>query len=115
MFELHSWSDPADAHIGAFVIIAPKPLGGKILYFFKTLEEILIQPIIAHRPVVPFDIAVLLRLARLDIPQVNAFSLGPALQPGADVLRAVVTADLFGLASSFDYLFKRSFHAFSRK
>lgn len=90
MLQLHGRCNPANAHVGAFVVISPKPLGGKVLYFFKALKEILVQPVIAHCTVVSFDIAVLLRFARLDIPQVDAFSFGPALQSGADVLRTIV-------------------------
>ena len=60
MLQLHGRGDPADAHVWAFIVVAPKPAGGKILYFFKALKEILIQPVIAYCPVVSFDIAVLM-------------------------------------------------------
>lgn len=72
----------------------------------------LIQPVITDHPIISFNIAVLLWFTRLDIPQMNAFAFGPALQPGADILRTVVAADLFGTASPFDYLIERPLHAF---
>ena len=56
---------------------------------------------------IPLDIAVLLRLAGLDVRQADTFSPSPALQAGTDIFRAVIATDFFGAASPFDYLFKR--------
>ena len=67
MLHLHGRRDPADAHVWTLIVVAPKPPGGKILYFFKALKEILVQPIVADCPVVSFNVTVLLRFSRLDV------------------------------------------------
>lgn len=69
----------------------------------------------AHCPVIPFNIAILLRLPRLNVRQTNTLSSGPALQSDADIFRFVITVYLPGVASSFDYLLQRPYHTFSRK
>ena len=115
MRQLHGWRDAADAHVGSLVVVTPKPLGGKILYFLKALEEILIEPIVAYRPVVSLDIAVLLRLSWLNVHQADTFPPGPALQPGANVLRAVVAADFLRTALPFGYLFQSPHNTFGGK
>lgn len=58
--ELHCWCDAADAHVGALIVITPEPCRGKILCLFKTLKEVLIEPVVAHYPVIPLNISILL-------------------------------------------------------
>jgi len=70
-------------------------------YLFKALKKVLVQSVIAHCTVIPLDIAVLLRLAGLDVRQAETFSPGPALQASTDIFWAVIATDFFGAASPF--------------
>ena len=115
MCQLHGRRDATDAHVGTFVVVAPKPSGGKMPYLFKALKEILVQPVIAHCSIVPLDVAVLLRLTGLDVCQVDTFSPSLGLQLAADVFRAVIPMEFFGTASPFDYVLQYPQHAFRRQ
>ncbi len=79
MLQLHGRGESADAHVGMFIIIIPKPPYGNILYFLNVLKKMLIKPVVAHCPIISFNIAVLLRLARLNVCQADAFAFSPSL------------------------------------
>ena len=68
------------------------------------------QPIVAYRPIKPLDVGILLRIARLDVTQPDLLLLSPSLQLFADLLRAVIAADLRRLATPRDHLLQRPFH-----
>jgi len=94
------------------VIVFPHPLGGVHLNLFKVGPVVLRQPFVSHRSIEPLDVGVLLRLAWLDVLELNAPLLGPGLDGRADVLRAVVTADHPGLTPPSDDLLEGSDHSF---
>jgi len=56
-------------------------------YGFK---DVLIQPLMASRPIVAFDIGVLLGLAWLDVLDVNPHFLCPCLKFPTDVFWAII-------------------------
>ena len=58
----------------------------------------LIEPVIPYRPVITFDIGILLGMARLYVLQSDFVFLRPALKGMTDILRSIVTADVFRLA-----------------
>lgn len=62
-----------------------------------------------------FDMAVLLRLSRLNVFQTDTFPSGPALQSGADVFRVVVTTDLFEATAPSHYLLQTPHYALGGK
>jgi len=68
--------DAAQGHIRAFMIAGPHPVCGVVLRLGDALEQIMPQPVTPNRPVVAFDVGILLRLARLDMVQTNPLLLG---------------------------------------
>jgi len=58
--------------------------------------------VITHGSIVPFCIAVLLRLAGLDVADLDASSVDPGLENPTDVLWTVITAYFLGVAAPFD-------------
>jgi hypothetical protein len=62
-----------------------------ILHLLDCVPDELAEPFLADRPIVAFDIGVLLWLAGLDIEQANAALLRPGLQFPADVFRTVLS------------------------
>jgi hypothetical protein len=101
----------ANGHVGAFVIVDVHPLRGVLLHLAYALPLVLAQPLVAHGSVESLNIGILLRLARLDVLQLNAPVLGPSLNALADVLWPVVAADGIGLASPQDDVLQASDHA----
>jgi hypothetical protein len=85
--------DPTKAHVGAVVIACPEPLRGLVLHLLDRREHVLIQPFALDRPVVAFDIGVMLRVALLDVLDCNATIFGPSQQLPAALFRAVVDPD----------------------
>lgn len=80
----------ADAHVGTLIVITPEPCRGKILYLIKALKEVLIEPVVAHCPVIPLNISILLWVPRLDIAQTDSPLSGLVLQPGTEILRPLL-------------------------
>lgn len=61
------WGDAAQCHVWAFVIVGPHPLRGSLLNMVQIVPVVLGEPFVSGRPVEPFDVGVLLRLAGLDV------------------------------------------------
>lgn len=57
------------------MVVRPEPACDKILYFSGRVEQIMAQPITTDCSVVVFDVGILLWLARLNVPQLNAVLL----------------------------------------
>src|SRR5690554_7973266 len=81
-----------------------------LLNFSDAAEQVLPEPVIAHSAIVALDISVLLRVARLNKYQFDIAFGCPFSQHTADVLRAIITADLSRLTTPFNYLVKRANH-----
>lgn len=64
-----------------------------LLHFSDGFEQVMPEPVVAHRAVVTFDIGVLLRIARLDMFQADAVLFDPEYKLAADVLRPVIAAN----------------------
>jgi len=62
------------------------------------------EPVVADRPVVAFNVGVLLRIAWLDVIEPDALAFGPSDEDAADVFRAVIAAYDLRLAAPFDDL-----------
>ena len=78
--------------VGSFVIIEPQPLRGIVLNFFNSVELILAQPGIAHRPIVALHIRILLRIARLGKFKIDTVLVRPLLERMADELWPVIAS-----------------------
>ena len=68
------------------------------------------EPVVADRPVVAFDMGVLLWIARLDVIKPNAVMRSPVRQRAADVLRTVSPRIACGLPRPFDDLVQGTHH-----
>ena len=86
------------------VIVGPHAIGGIVLHLLNRLEEVVAEPVVAYRPVVAFDIGILLRVTGLDVIKPDALAFGSGDKDPADVLRAVVTADDLRFAVPLDDL-----------
>ena len=84
---------PAIAHIGAFVVVGPEPLGGNLLHLVDGFKDMEVQPFMPDRPVVALDVSVLLRLSGLDMGQGDASVLSPFHQGAADVFCPVTPSE----------------------
>lgn len=102
--QLHCRCDATQSHIGPFVVVRPEPASRRGLHLFNGVEERLGQPVVAYRPIVAFDVRVLLRLSRLNEIEVNAAPLRPLLHGLAEVLGSVVAANDGRDAAPFDQL-----------
>ena len=97
------------------MIASPQPAGCKILDPIECFEQVMCQPVIAHRAVIALDISILLRLSRLDEVDANAAFGGPGQRHGADVLGAVIAANDLGFATPFDDPVEGADDAFGRQ
>ena len=75
----------------------------------------LVQPIMAHCPVVPLGIAVLMRFAGLDMHDADSSFYGPVLKRAAYVFRPVVATDFFGTAAPLNNVFQGADDTFRRQ
>ena len=50
-------------------------------------KQVLIEPLVAHRSVLPFNVSILLRFAWLDVLKLNASFSSPGCQRVTDVFR----------------------------
>ena len=96
--------DATQGHIGTFVVVRPEPARRRFLNGFNAVEERLREPVVAHGPIVAFDVGVLLGLTRLDAVTPNAARLGPLLDGFTDVLGTVVAANDGRDAAPFNQL-----------
>ena len=69
------------------------------------------QPVVTNRSVESFNVSVLLGLSGLNIFQIDSAFFCPVHHCTADVFRAVVHDDGFGLASPFNDLVQGEYHA----
>ena len=79
--------DATDPHIGAFVVVCPEPARRGLLEIRDGIEEILREPIVAYGAIEPFDVGILLWLARLNKLEVNAALFHPSRERETHVLR----------------------------
>lgn len=79
---------PADDHIWPFLVVCLQPSRGVLLHLFDAVEVIPPEPFRADSPFVLFNIAVLLRLAGLNVDQGGPCILSTRPEPTADVARA---------------------------
>ena len=70
--------------------MSPQPVGSRLLGVSDRFKDVLFQPLMPHRAVEAFNVAVLRRLPRLNEKQLDTLTFGPALELGTDVLRTVV-------------------------
>jgi len=57
--------------MGAFLIVLLHPLRTDFSHLIERLEDIRIEHFMSHRPIESFNEGILIRLARLNIPQGN--------------------------------------------
>ncbi len=104
----------SQSHVRSVVIVAPQPFSRLILQVFKRRKQVLVEQLITHGTVKAFDISILLRVARLGIPQQNATLFSPLFEVMADVLRPIVRAYDRRLAAPFNELIERTGHPLGR-
>ena len=100
---------------GAVVVVSPEPVCGVVLNLADRREHVLIEPFVPDRPVVAFDIGVLLRLARLNILKNNRALRCPLPEAVTDIFRAVVDPDAAGTSAPLNDPLKRPDHAARRQ
>lgn len=83
-------------------VMPPRPMLGRSLLYVQShcvavsctslmlRKTLLVEPFVAHRSVVAFDIGILPRLAGLDMPKCNAAVFGPVPQSLTDVFGPIV-------------------------
>ena len=49
------------------MIVGPHPVSRIVLHLLNRLDQVVAEPVVADRPIVAFDIGVLLRVAGLDV------------------------------------------------
>ena len=57
--------------VGPFMVVKPKPPCGTVLHLSDRVKLVLAQPAVSHCPIVTFDVGILLRVARLDCPEMR--------------------------------------------
>ncbi len=77
-------------------------------------KDILVEPFMADRSVVTFDIGVLLWLSRLDILDVNAHLFSPCHEFTADIFWPIVHSNNLRLAPPFDNPLQTAHHPIGR-
>ncbi len=97
------------------MIVGPHPAGREVLHLVDAVEVILGQPLVTHGPIEPLDVRILLRLAGLDVLDLDPSPVSLGLELAADVLWAVVAPDRQRLAAPRDDLLQASDHAQCRQ
>ncbi len=82
----------------ALLVVFDLPPVDGFPHVIQAQEQVGIEQFLAQRPVEPFDIGVLVRLARLDVLDRHTRCLGPADEGFAQELGAVVGAQYLGQA-----------------
>jgi hypothetical protein len=77
-------------------------LRGVILCLLDAFNDMLVEPFMADRSVVALNVSVLLRLARLDVPDADLALFRPGQQLAADIFRTVINANARRRAPPFD-------------
>jgi len=86
------------------MIVFPDPIGGEVPNLIEITPKVLRQPLVSDRPIESFDIGILLRLAGLDVLELNPRLFGPTSDRPADIFRSVVTANRVRLSTLGDDL-----------
>ena len=89
-FQFPDWRHDADAYVAAVVIICAEPAGGDALHLLDGVEDVKIQPLVAHGAFISLAIGVLPGLAGLDMLQRNALLFCQIQQSRPDKIRPVV-------------------------
>ena len=89
------------------MIVGPHPLRGSLLHLGQTVPVILAQPLMPNRSVEPLDVGILLRLAGLDVSQLDTGLLRLGSDGATDVLRAVVAPYCRRFSPPLDDLLQR--------
>ena len=89
------------------MIVGPHPLRGSLLHLGQTVPVILAQPLMPNRSIEPLDVGILLRLAGLNVSQLDTGLLRLGSDGATDVLRAVVAPYCRRLSPPLDDLLQR--------
>lgn len=73
------------------MIVRPQPSGGVFLDVLDAIEQVMGQPVVSHGSVIPLNIGILLRLARLNEFEVDAATLRPHSKRSTDVFRPILS------------------------
>lgn len=93
------------------MIVSPESSSCIFPHLFNGFEQILVKSVIAHRSVIALDIGILLRLAGLDVLDLDLLCLSPSAQCVVDVLRDIVSVQCFRFTTPLDDLIQAADHA----
>ena len=88
--------------MGPDVVVVVAPEGQFAAGISQAVEDFLVQAFVAQAVVEAFDVAILLRLARVDVVPFDAVRVGPFQDGLAGELGSVVADDASGLAVNPD-------------
>ena len=63
--------------MGTFFVVNLDPLGADLANLVEILEHVGVQHLFPIRPVEPLDLGILVRLARLDVTQLDRMAFAP--------------------------------------
>ena len=75
------------------LVVRPQPLGRHLPHLIEIVEEVGVEDLAAVRPVESFDVGVLVRLAGLDVTDLDLVFLAPVDEKLAQELRAIVPTE----------------------
>ena len=86
------------------MIVFPDPIRGEVPNLIEIAPKVLRQPFISDRPIESLDIGILLRLAGLDVLELNPRLFSPAGDRPTDIFWSVVTSNRVRLPTPGDDL-----------
>ena len=105
---------PGQGVMGPLLVVLLHPLCTDLSHLIQRLEYIGIEHIVAIGPIEPFDEGILVRLARLNIPERDPAVDAPARKAVGEQFRAIDEANRLRLAAPGDDLFEHTDYPFGR-
>ena len=111
-FQFYGGCNATESHVGAVVVVSPEPFRFFLLCLLYAFDDVLVQPFMPNRPVVAFDIGVLLGLSGLVMLDGNALLFSPYSERFAVLLWAIVHPNCAGCSAPLDDAVQASCHPF---
>jgi len=86
------------------MIVFPDPVGGEVPNLIEIAPKVLRQPLIFDRPIESLDVGILLRLAGVDVLELNPRFFSLMGDRPADIFRSVITSNRVRLLAPGDDL-----------
>ena len=101
--------------MGPLFIVTLQPVGTELSHLIQRLEHIGIEQFGPIGPVIPLNQGILIRLARLDVPQLNRPLRAPGDEPVGEKSWAVVEPNRLGLPPTDHDSLHATNHALGRE